>query len=205
MAAKRPSCCGAGLLFEDDAAIDDYVFVGDVELGDAAGDFCADHFFELGGIACAAAAGRHEGADADVDGEAALDDGGDGADDGQLFSEGCFEGGPVAGLGHFEEREVVIALFVAAFDGDIYRVAGLDAFGIVPEGGARKDALGFVADVDKDLVGGEGDDGALDLLNAGGRLVGMALLELGEDVGEVFLRGSAGARLRARARALSAL
>ena len=63
-----------GLLFEDDAAIDDYIFVSDVELGDAAGDFSADHFFEFGCIARAAAAGGHEGADTDVDGEAAFDD-----------------------------------------------------------------------------------------------------------------------------------
>src|SRR6202007_1811831 len=31
------------------------------------------------------------------------------------------------------------------------------------------------------------DDGALDLLNAGGRLVGMALFELGKNVGEVLV------------------
>ena len=73
----------AGLLFEDDAAIDDDVFIGDVELGDAAGDLGADELFELGGVAGSAAAGGHEGADADVDAEAALDDGSDGADDGE--------------------------------------------------------------------------------------------------------------------------
>ena len=88
----------AGLLFKNHAAIDDDVFIGDVELGDAAGDLCADEGFELGGIAGAAAAGGHEGANADVDAEAALDDGGDGAGDGDLFGEGALEGGPVAGL-----------------------------------------------------------------------------------------------------------
>ena len=73
------------MLFEDDAAIDDDVFVSDVELGDAAGDFGADHFFEFGGIARTAAAGGHEGAHTDVDGEAALDNGGDGADHRELL------------------------------------------------------------------------------------------------------------------------
>ncbi len=58
---------GAGLLFEDDAAIDDDVFVGDFELGDAAVDLGADQLFELGGVFGSAAAGGHEGADADVD------------------------------------------------------------------------------------------------------------------------------------------
>jgi hypothetical protein len=57
----------AGLLFKHDAAIDDYVFIGDVELGDAAGDLGADELFELGGVFGSAAAGGHEGADADID------------------------------------------------------------------------------------------------------------------------------------------
>ena len=108
----------AGLLFENDAAIDDDVFIGDVELGDAAGDLLADEGFELGGIARAAAAGGHEGANADVDAEAALDDGGDGAGDGDLFGEGALEGRPVAGLRDAKARELVVALFVAAGDGD---------------------------------------------------------------------------------------
>ncbi len=157
-------------------------FVGDVELGDAAGNFGADHFFEFGRVARAAAARGHEGAYTDVDSEAAFDDGGYGADHGQLFCEGCFKCGPVAGLGDFEEREIVVAFFVAAFHRDVYRIARLDTFSIVPESGARKNAFRLVANVHENLVGGEGDDGALDLLHAGGRLMGMALLELREDV-----------------------
>src|SRR5580692_10434064 len=60
------------LLFKNHAAIDNDIFIGDVELGDAAGDGLADEGFELGSVACAAAAGRHESAHADVDAEAAL-------------------------------------------------------------------------------------------------------------------------------------
>ena len=146
---------GAGLLFEDDAAIDNDIFIGDVELGDAAGDLSADELFEFGCVAGSAAAGGHEGAHADVDAEAALDDRGDGADDGELFGEGGFESGPVAGLGDFEARELVVVLFVAASDGDGKGVAGLDGFGVVVKGGAGKNAFGLVADVEKDLVGGE--------------------------------------------------
>ena len=108
----------AGLFFKHDAAVDDHIFVGDIELGDAAGDFGADHLLELGGVAGAAAAGGHEGAHADVDGEAALDDAGDGADDGGFLRKCGFEGRPVAGLGDPEAGELVVALFVAAFDGD---------------------------------------------------------------------------------------
>jgi hypothetical protein len=118
---------GAGLLFEHHAAIDDDIFIGDVELGDAAGDLGADQLFELGGVAGSAAAGGHEGADADVDAQAALDDFGDGADDGELLGEGCFEGGPVAGLRDFEARELVVAFFVAAGDGDRKVSPGLTA------------------------------------------------------------------------------
>ncbi len=186
--AKAAFLLGAELFFEDDAAVDDDIFVGDVELGDAACDFGADHLLELRCIAGAAAAGGHEGAHADVDGEAALDDSGDGADDSGLLRKGFFKCGPVAGLGDLETREVVVALFIAALDPDEELVAGLYTFGVVLESGAREDALRFVADVDEGLFGGEGDDGALDLLNAGAWLVGMALLELGENIGEVFLR-----------------
>ena len=132
----------------------------------------------------AAAAGGHEGADADVDREAALDDFSDGADDGELFGEGGFESRPVAGLRDFEAGELVVVLLVAAGDGDGEGVAGLDAFGIVLKSGAGQNALGLVADVEKDLVGGEGDDGALQLLCAGLGLVGVAALEVAEQVGE---------------------
>ena len=151
----------AGLLFENHAAIDDDVFIGDVELGDAAGDLLADEGFELGGVAGSAAAGGHEGAHADVDAEAALDDGGDGSGDGNFFGEGALEGRPVARLRDAEARELVVALFVAAGDGDGERVAGLDAFGIVREGRARQNAFDLVADVEEDLIGGERDDRAL--------------------------------------------
>ena len=130
----------AGLLFENDAAIDDDVFIGDVELGDAAGDLLADEGFELGGVARAAAAGGHEGADADIDAEAAFDDGGDGSGDGDFVGEGALEGRPVAGLRDAEARELVVALLVAAGDGDGERVAGLDGFGVVlgTQSGAKR-------------------------------------------------------------------
>jgi hypothetical protein len=98
----------ASLLFKDGAAIDDYVFLGDVELGDAAVDLRADQLFKLGGVLGAAAAGGHEGADAHVDREAALDDSGDGADDGELFSKRLFEGGPVARLRDFGRTPSVL-------------------------------------------------------------------------------------------------
>ncbi len=80
-----------------------------------------------------------------------------------LLGEGCFERRPVARLRHFEARELIVMLFIAAGDGDGEAVAGLYAFGVVIEGRAGQNALGLVADVEKDLVGGDGDDGALQL------------------------------------------
>ncbi len=173
---------GAGLLFEDDAAIDDDVFIGDVELGDAAGDLLADEGFELGGVARAAAAGGHEGADADVDAEAAFDDLGDGAGNGDFLGEGALEGGPVAGLRDAEARELVVAFLVAAGDGDGQRVAGLDGFSVVLECRAGQNAFDLVADVEDDLIGGERDNCALEL--AGFGAVRVLVFESGERVGE---------------------
>jgi len=121
----------AGLFFKNHAAIDDDILVHDVELGDAAGDFRADQFFEFDGVFGAATACGHKGANADIDRQAALDDLGHGADDGELLSEGCFNGGPVAYLGHFETGKLVVMLFIAAGDGDWHGVAGLYAFGVV--------------------------------------------------------------------------
>src|ERR1700738_3508395 len=60
----------AGLLFlfEDGAAVYDYIFVVDVELGDADADLLSDELFHLGCVADSAAGGGHEGAGSDVDG-----------------------------------------------------------------------------------------------------------------------------------------
>ncbi len=167
------------MLLGDDAAVDDYIFLGGVELGDAAGDLGADELFHLGDFARAGARSGHEGADADVDGEAALDDGGDGTDDRRLVGEGFFERGPVDGLDHFVAGEFVVALGVATLDGDGEGVAGVDGLGVVFEGGAREDAFGFVADVEVDGFGVERDDGALELGVGALGFVRVRVLEFG--------------------------
>ncbi len=112
--AKTALGRGASLLFENHSAIDDHVFVGDVELGDAAVDLLADELLDLGGVACAASAGGHKRAHADIDVEAALDDAGHCTDYGQLLRKSFFKRRPVAGLRNLEAREIVVALFVAA-------------------------------------------------------------------------------------------
>ncbi len=131
-AALRVCDCSRACSSARIAAIDDHVFVGHVELRDAASDFGSDELFHLGGLARAGARRGHKGADADVDGEAALDNSGDGASHGELLRVGRLQRGPVARLRNTEARELVVALFIAAAYGDGKRVAGL--YGIrIPE------------------------------------------------------------------------
>ena len=143
------------MFFKDDAAVDDYVFFRGVKIGDTAGDLLADQGFELGGIAGAAAAGRHEGAYANVNAGATLDDGGDGAGNGKLLLKGSLKRGPVSGLRDFETRKLVVAFLVAASDGNFACLAGLNLGGIVVECAARQHSFDLVAHVEEDLVGRE--------------------------------------------------
>jgi len=69
----------------------------------------------------------------------------------------------------------VVALFVASLDADREGVAHLN--GSLVEVGQGQHALGLVADVDKDLIGRNRDDGANQLLLAVFGLVRVAALE----------------------------
>ena len=75
-------------------------------------------------------------------------------------------------------------LGVAASDGDGEGVAWLDRFGVVGEGRTGQNALGLVADVEEDLIGGEGNDDALELALAGLGFVRVAALKVVEQVGK---------------------
>ncbi len=139
-----------GTLFflEHGAAIDDEIFVGDVELGDAAANLLADELLHFGGIANPAAGRGHEGAHADIDAEAALHLRGDGSDDAGLLGEGTLQCRPVLRTSDLEARELVVAFGIAAFDCDGNLVAWLDGLAGALEDRERKDAFGFVADVE---------------------------------------------------------
>ena len=158
------------------------IFIGNIEFGDAAGDLSADESFKLGCVARAAATCGHEGANADVDAQAAFDDGGDSSRDGDFFSECALECGPVAGLRDAVTREIVVAFLVAAGDGDGEAVAGVDAVGVVREGRTGQYAFHLVADVENNLIGGERNDRALKLPGFGAMRV--RALECRERVGE---------------------
>src|SRR4051812_45898705 len=63
---------GAALFFFGEGApVDNDIFVGDVELDDAAANFLANEFFHVGGVADTAARGGHEGAHAYIHAESA--------------------------------------------------------------------------------------------------------------------------------------
>ena len=176
------------LLFKNHAPIDNNIFVCDIELGDTAGDLRSHQLFQFRRVLGSAAAGGHEGADTDIDRNAALDDLGDGADDGQLLGEGSFQSRPVAGLRHLETRKLVVVLLVASGDRDREAVAGLDGVGVRVEGRAGQHALSLVADVEEDLLSGERDDDALELALAGFAPVRVAALEVAQLVGKGLLR-----------------
>ena len=64
----------------------------------------------------------------------------------------------------------------------------LTASALLREGRAGQHALGLVADVEEDLLGGEGDDNAFELALAGFAAMGVAALEVFEQIGEGLLR-----------------
>ena len=60
--------------------------------------------------------------------------------------------------------QFVVAVEVAALDCYAYEVAWLNGLLVGAEGTEGQDAFGFVADVEEDGVGGDGDDGRINLL-----------------------------------------
>ena len=54
-------------------------------------------------------------------------------------------------------------LFIASGDGDREAVSGLYSFGVGVEVRTGQNAFGLVANIQKNLVGGDGDDCALQL------------------------------------------
>ena len=73
---------------------------------------------------------------------------------------------------------------VAAGHRDRKAVADLDVVGVLAECRAGQYALGFVTDVQKDLLGGKRDDDAFQLALARFAAMGVALLEVAKQIGE---------------------
>jgi len=169
--------------FGDGSAIDYDVFIGDVELDDAAANLLTDEFLHVGGIADSAARSGHEGAYTHVDAEAAFDHAGHRTQHSRLIGESFFESRPIHGALDFEARELVVAVEIAAFHRDQTLVARLQGFAL--QRGHRQDALGLVSDVKEHRLGVDGNHRGLQLA-AAFSLAGMALGVLRKNVAERF-------------------
>ena len=115
-------------LFGEGAAVNHYIFLGRIELDDAAADFLPDQFLHLGGVAYAAARGRHERSHSNIHAEAALDYAVTVPDDRRLVGEGLLQRRPVRGLRNLLAGEFVVALRIAALDRNRHFVARLYGF-----------------------------------------------------------------------------
>ena len=103
-----------------------------------------------------------EGFDADVDEQAAFDDGFDLAGDGAAFVADGEDAFPVLlELGLFLGEDDHALLVFEFLDQDVDLVADLDGFDVV-EFVAGDDAFALVADVHQDFLGADFDDGAFD-------------------------------------------
>ena len=106
--------------------------------------------------------GGQEGLDADVDEQAAFDDGLDLAGDGAAFVADGEDAFPVLlELGLLLGEDDHALLVFELLDQDVDLVADLDGFDVV-EFVAGDDAFAFVADVHEDFLGADFDDGAFD-------------------------------------------
>src|ERR1035437_3483772 len=188
---------GALFLFEDGAAVHHHIFIGDIELDDAAADFLADELFHFGGISSAATRRRHEGANTHIDADATFDHGGDHAGDGGLVGEHLLQRGPVLRPLHLEAGKLVVALLVAALDGDRHLVAQLGRVAGGLELGEGNGAFGLVADIEEDRFAGDGDYRALQsALTLFAYAMGVRLFVLGENIAKRLVRLVSGWGLR---------
>src|SRR6266852_3530703 len=115
---------GAFFVFRYGAAIDDHVFLGHVELDDAATDFLLDELLHFGRVAGSAARSGHEGSHSHIHAQPALHHSRHGADDRRLLYEGFFQRGPVSWTLDFAASQFVVAFRIATLDGDLHLVAG---------------------------------------------------------------------------------
>ena len=153
------------LFFEEDLAREHDVAALLVDLDDAHPQLLPAQGIEVAdGTHVDLRAGK-ERADADVDGEAALDPLDDAADDDLPLGVGLLDVVPDLHLLGFFAREddVAVAIF-GALEQDVDDVAGLhgDLSGFVDELVDGDDAFGLVSDVDDDFGRGDFQDGALD-------------------------------------------
>jgi hypothetical protein len=91
------------LFFCYGAAVHDDVFVGHVKLDDAAANLLPHELFQFGGVSRSAARGGHEGADANIDAQAALHYRSHSPGNRLLLCKGLFQRRPVGRPPHLPE------------------------------------------------------------------------------------------------------
>src|ERR1019366_7214421 len=188
---------GALVLLENGTAVHHHVFIGDIELDDAAADFLPDQLFHFGGIPGARARRRHEGSNAHIHAHPAFDHGGDDAGDGGLIRERFLQRGPVLGPLHLDAGQFVIALRVAALDGNRHLVAGLGRLAGGLELRQGNGAFGLVADIEEHGFAGDGNYRALQsTLALFADAMSMRTFVLGENIAKRLVRLDVGWGLR---------
>src|SRR5690606_16115034 len=189
-------------LLQPGTAGQDHVVAVLVELDDLGFELAADVRLEIADPAHLDQGGRQEAPQADVEDEAALDDLDDGAGDDAVLVLDLLDRAPgalVLGalLGQDQTALLVLLLEDEGFDvfADFHDVSGVD---IVLDRKLTRgdDTLGLVADIEKDLVSIDLDDGALDDVAVVEVLDGLVDRGeegfLGPDVVDRYLRGARG-------------
>src|SRR5271165_992682 len=176
------------LLFHYGSTVHHHIFIGDLELDNPATDLLPNQVLHLGSITRSAARRRHEGANADINAQAAFDHGRHRSRNSGLFREGPLQRCPVLWPLSLEARQFVVAFGIAAFHGDEQRIAGFDRFTATLQRAQRQDAFALVSDVQDDRIAVNGNHGALQLVTALSSLARMTLFVLGKEVTKGFFR-----------------
>src|SRR5271157_2294369 len=172
------------LLFGDGAAVHHYIFLRDVELGNAAANLLPHQLLHLGSVACSAARGRHERSHSHIHAEPAFDHGRHRAHNRRLLGKRLLQCRPVRGPGDSGTRELVVAFRISPFDRDRKLVAGFHGFTSALKRRQRQNAFALVANVEKNRLCGDSNHRAFELFTAIFSLARMALLVSRKDVFE---------------------
>lgn len=154
---------GFAFFFEEGATRKDDIGAFFVELDDFEFVALSDQFVEVTNRAEVDLGAGEEGFDADIDGEAAFDTLNDDTFDDLVFFAGFGDLFPDLELVSFFFGDTAMAVVVFEdFDEDIDLIAGFDRerFAVVAEFAKRDLAFGFEADIDKNFVFFDFDDGA---------------------------------------------
>ena len=95
--------------FGEGAAVNHHIFLGGIELDNAAANFLSNQLLHLGSVAHSAARGRHESPHPYIHAESALDDACDRAHNRRLVGESLLQRRPVRGLRNLLAGEFVVA------------------------------------------------------------------------------------------------